>query len=279
MDIIGQRNLKTRVKSYIQNENIPRCIILKGPKLSGKTFLSEAVGKMVAGKNVFTIDKKIDSIRGAVDKSYKVKDLVVYIINDIDKASPAAKNSLLKVTEEPPAKAIFILNCTYINLLPKTLLNRACIEEIDHYTREEKEAYYKQLGVLDLKHMDSVLDICSNLGEINSFININIPDFLDYIKTLAFSLNKLSGVDCFRLRDKIALKKDDEGYDLKFVVDKLNLFITREITFNDFCCEKVFNIIYKNNECLHKLKNTSISNALLFDRWILNLRNIAISGE
>lgn len=49
----------------------------------------------------------------------------VFIINDGDILTPQAQNAFLKIIEEPPAYAVFIIVCTNTNILLETVLSRA----------------------------------------------------------------------------------------------------------------------------------------------------------
>ena len=111
--MIGQKHLQSRIEQLITDRTFPRFSILVGPKGSGKkTFANWIITKIVRQEALsysqVCPDVKIDTIRQIIESAYKTISTNIYVIPDADTMSNAAKNALLKVTEEPPNNAYFI---------------------------------------------------------------------------------------------------------------------------------------------------------------------------
>lgn len=68
----------------------------------------------------------------------------IYIIDNADKMTPEAANSLLKTLEEPPAYAVLILLAEEINQLLPTVISRCQLIKLSVISREIIEAYLKE---------------------------------------------------------------------------------------------------------------------------------------
>ena len=121
--MIGQRVLRDRITGQIIKGRFPRFSIIIGEKGSGKKTLATEIRHQLFANEVVT-DTKVDSIREIIELAYKVNDTTVYIIPDCDNMSSAAANALLKVTEEPPKNAYFILTCENEENLLQTIRSR-----------------------------------------------------------------------------------------------------------------------------------------------------------
>lgn len=75
------------------------------------------------GKKSISVDRIREMIRDVYIKPFMAPKKV-YVIADADLMTPAAQNALLKVLEEPPAYAVFILICHQISNLLDTVLSR-----------------------------------------------------------------------------------------------------------------------------------------------------------
>ncbi len=88
------------------------------------------------GKKIISIDQ-IRSLKSfMLLTSLKGKGKVA-IINPADAMNKAAANSLLKILEEPPQETLIILISESNNNLPKTIISRVQIIEVNNPTREE----------------------------------------------------------------------------------------------------------------------------------------------
>ncbi len=201
------------------------------------------------------IDLKIDLSQTALEENQKR----VYIINEVDKATPQALNSLLKFLEEPSSDITAILSTNSLNRVLDTIISRCLVLTLDdvslHDLKEKalEEAY-------DEKMIDALLPLSQNYEELQSYLDSNIyhtffdsiNDFLlkykrdkveasallnaNLINTLKLDLNQFSEylIMMFELSDDYDLKEiisniQDRirpGVNVKLLIDQFTYFLS-----------------------------------------------------
>ena len=122
-------------------------MLIVGNKGSGKkTMANYVVNKMQQREKIefgskcdsyILPDVKVATVREIIEHSYHQKTPMVYIFPDIDNMSKEAQNSILKITEEPPNKAYFIMTVEDLNNILPTIKSRAFCVFMDKYKKEE----------------------------------------------------------------------------------------------------------------------------------------------
>ena len=134
--MIGQKQNLEIIKRWRINRAIPRFIIISGEKDSGRFTLANVIAEQTNAV-VYVSEIGIDAVRDVIKTAYTVKQSTVYVFRDCDDMSLAAKNSLLKVVEEPPNNARFIMTVKdTANVLP-TIISRATVLQMAPYTVDE----------------------------------------------------------------------------------------------------------------------------------------------
>ena len=211
--MIGQKNLQNQIEQLIENDTFPRFSILVGPKGSGrKTFAPYIAGYMRANW-VHAFDVKIDTIREIIQQSYKVVDNTVYFIPDADNMSPAAKNALLKVTEEPPNNAYFIMTLEDENNTLETIRSRGTVFHMDRYTPDEIEEYWRSRYTSIQDNPWIHKELCETPGDVDLLVKMGTLQFYEYVKLVVDNIAEVSLANAFKIPSKVALKEDAEGYD------------------------------------------------------------------
>ncbi len=152
--LVGQEHIRTALTNALSSGKISHAYLFAGPRGTGKTSTARILAKALnceqgptaepcnvcencqmitkgASMDVIEIDaasnRGIDQIRELREKvgfapvSGKYK---VYIIDEVHMLTTEAFNGLLKVLEEPPAHAIFILATTEPHKIPATIHSR-----------------------------------------------------------------------------------------------------------------------------------------------------------
>ena len=111
--MIGQEFVRGQLREMIELNTVPRFLILTGVKGSGKYTLAKWLTKQMKS---FLVEPElsVDAVREVVKNCYKCSGDTVYIFRDADRMSAAAKNALLKVTEEPPRQAYFEIGRAHV---------------------------------------------------------------------------------------------------------------------------------------------------------------------
>ena len=260
--MIGQVGLQSRIKQMIENDTFPRFSIIVGPKGSGKkTLLNELF------EGIYLEDNKVDSVRKMIEMVYKIGNQT-FIMPDADTMSNAAKNALLKVIEECPNNNYFIMTLEDANNTLDTIRSRGAIFHMVPYTKNDLFEYGTTISN-DKQAIDYCIGIADNPGEMNKLIEYGTLEFADFISLVCNNIDKTSLANAFKIGDKIALKNDADGYDLK-------LFWK---AFNKECMNRVKqNILYAGwsivtSRHLSQLVIKSINKKMLFDKWIMEIRD------
>lgn len=270
--MIGQHLLQSRIDQLIENDTFPRFTIFVGPKGSGKKTLAHLVYQKF-GAGVFSnIGVSVDAVRQCIAQSYAVRgSQAIYLLADADNMSNAAKNALLKVTEEPPNNAYFIMTLEDEGNTLETIISRATVFRMNAYKSTEIGAYFydKYHANHDESEEQIVCDICETPGEVDTLVSYGISDFYDYVQLVIDNIAEVSLANSFKIASKVALKDTDEGYDLRlFWKAFINIVIDRAILSNE-----PLDVVSITSRYLQKLRIRGINKQMLIDSWILEVRD------
>lgn len=265
--MIGQHNLQSRIEQLIENHTFPRFSIFVGPNGSGKkTFVREVVIKEVTDGLYEERGIKVDDVRNLITDAYKIHSTAVYFIPDADNMSNAAKNALLKVTEEPPNNAYFIMTLEDENNTLETIKSRGTVFHMDRYTPDEILEYINiKYGSTADDNVDIFKGICGTPGDADILAKCGVKSFYDYVQLVVDNMAEVSLANAFKIPSKVALKDDAEGYDLR-------LFW---IAFIKICFEiGRYDGIFVTSEYLQQLRIKGVNKQQLMDDWILEIREL-----
>ena len=149
-DVVGQEHITRTLKNAVKLDRIAHAYLFCGPKGTGKTSTARILANLVNCINpvdgepdgncdtcnefannpidMIEIDaasnRGIDDIRDLREKIQFTPNLFkykIYIVDEVHMLTEAAFNALLKILEEPPKHAIFILATTESQKLPETI--------------------------------------------------------------------------------------------------------------------------------------------------------------
>lgn len=269
--MIGQRYLLERINGQVERGRFPRFAIFIGERGSGKKCLASTIADYLKYPISF-VDIKVDSIREVIDTAYKVDTPIIYVIADCDNMSSAAANALLKVTEEPPKNAYFILTCENEENLLQTIRSRGVTYMLEPYSYEDKCDYIEEQGVPEFEEDENfILEVASNCGEVQQMLNMDVHQFKTYVDLVIDNIAEVSGSNAFKIGDKIALKDDADKYDLRLFWKAFRSACTDRMK-EDTDPLKYARAIAITGESLAQLNIRGINKQELFDVWLLNIR-------
>ena len=277
--MIGQANLQSRIEQLINNNTFPRFSIFVGPRGSGKkTFAPYIAGYMLAGW-VHAFDVKIDTIREIIQQSYKVVDNTVYFIPDADNMSNAAKNALLKVTEEPPNNAYFIMTLEDENNTLETIRSRGTVFHMDRYTPDEIGSYfYDRYHANHGKDDETIVkELCETPGDVDTLVKMGIKEFYDYVQLVVDNIADVSLANAFKIPSKVALKDDVEGYDLRLFWKAFMKVCLEKASGKGLTPEQILDYgeaVMATDKYLQKLRVKGINRQMLIDCWLMEIREL-----
>jgi DNA polymerase-3 subunit gamma/tau len=184
-DLIGQRAIRLTLEQALTNNRLAHAYLFTGPRGVGKTttarLLARAVNCLNRGSNpepcdecrncqalldgrsmdVMEIDAAsqtgVDNVRENIIQSARtlpgLMTMKVFIIDEVHMLSIAAFNALLKLLEEPPAHAMFILATTEVHRVPETIISRTQRFDFQRIPLEEITARLTSLATREHRRL------------------------------------------------------------------------------------------------------------------------------
>ena len=154
--MVGQNKNKELLMQWRMNKSVPRFIIIEGGEGSGRLTFAKAIIKMISAKGII-MGNSIAEVRETIENAYTITEPTCYIFRNEDDMKNEAKNALLKVVEEPPNKAYFIMTVQNIDNMLGTIKSRGTVIRMEPYTMQE----LRSVSDDELK-----LEYCTNIGEL-----------------------------------------------------------------------------------------------------------------
>lgn len=272
--MIGQENLLHKIDRLVEN-GFPRFVLLVGAKGSGKKLLSKEIANKLHYPLV-PVGIGVDEVREVIVNSYRNTEPIVYILPDTDKMSVAAKNALLKITEEPPQKAYFILTVTDLSNTLQTLTSRACVLKMDSYTQEELYTYLTMkydVTNLQSNNIVFVVDTATAPQEVDTLMTYDVKEFRVFVESVASNLHKVSAANSFKILNKLALKKDEDKWDVLLFAQALRHELFRLYWADEQPSEYYYKAWCRTCDLLKELKyKNSVNRQYCLDQFILDVR-------
>ncbi|MBR0413569.1 MAG: DNA polymerase III subunit [Clostridia bacterium] len=196
----GNEVLKNTVWQRLKTGTLPHAIILEGERGLGKRTFARliAAGLLCANENppcgqcractnvleknhpdvlYYETEKhtkdnfKIDTVRDIRDIAYISPNQAAYkvfILAEADLMNTAAQNALLKILEEPPAYAVFILLCEKKSAFLETILSRCTVYKLERVDDETAFAAVRELlsGPTDEEIRKCIELVGGNIGMV-----------------------------------------------------------------------------------------------------------------
>ena len=170
---IGNEHLKSKVKRYIDDQDIPH-LLLYGRAGTGKTTLAKLIIKNVECDYLYinaSDENSVDAVRfkiRAFASTVGFKDMKVVILDECDYLTPNAQAALRNVMETFSKHCRFILTCNYVERV---------IDPIQSRCQSYKIVPPKKSDVA--RHMVNILDteqVKYDLDDVATLITAGYPD-------------------------------------------------------------------------------------------------------
>ena len=146
---------------------------------------------------------------------------------------------------------------------------------MDKYTPQELMEFAETCSNhLTPEEIDIVGSICNTPGDVKNLVSIGVIEFWEYVMKVVDHIDSVSTANSFKIAQKLALKQNSEGYELK-------LFWR---TFMMICAERMKTIREDRVKYVEWIKITSnyvqvlrvrgANLQMLFDSWIIDIRSI-----
>lgn len=270
--MIGQNKNKSIINTWTL-DTMPRCIIISGSRGCGKRTTAEYIAEAL-NMDIRWVGNKVGDVRDLLSDCRSLSNPTLYVFVGADEMSLSAKNSLLKVTEEPPNNVYFIIPLEDISNTLPTIQSRSIHIRMEPYTKDE----LRQFGATD-----DCLQYATTPGEVTELLEIGVDNLVEYVDKVIDNICSVSTGNALKIVDKIKIKDDDEGYPItlflrifstqlsEYIVDHISQMSLREIgAYQKWSCI--------TQECLNSLSSRSLNKKFLLDKWILDIRKVGELG-
>lgn len=279
MYICGQKELLSRVDSLIGRNRFPRFCILVAPEGYGKKVLSEYIANELECTFV-PCETKVESVRETIYNSYNISSKMLYMFFDCDDMSVNSKNALLKVTEEPPNNAYFIMTVQNLSTVLPTIISRATIFNLENYSISELEEYAEQNKYeFDKETKKIIYQVSTCPKDITTYTEVDLKEVYSLADKFIQYIGSVSLYNEFKIGYSLNTKTDTDKVDpvlfMRCIMFVCMDYIERGCEKEDY---KIFNtIIRQTSKYLSELCQKGSSKQIVIDNWILNT-HLEISG-
>lgn len=281
--MIGQVRLINALNGLIERGRFPRFSILCSAAGSGRSMIAKHIAEKLNAQFI-EVGIKADEVRDIITLANKVPTPTVYYIKNADTMSSAAKNSLLKVTEEPPNNAYFIMSLLDAANTLETIRSRGMIFNLEPYTAEEMLKYIEFRGVTKHEEVMRIAGVAHVPGEVDLLLAYDVNDFYAYVEKVLDNIGTVSGPNAFKISSQMKFKDEEEkGYDVRLFMQALISVCVDRIKENS---DKVGNAevnqliqdyastVLLTSDYLQQLSITGVKKDATFDMWVLDMRKI-----
>lgn len=265
--IIGQTELLDNIDKI--SSRFPRFTIIVGPKGSGKkTLCKEIVKKLNLEPLYFGI--KIEDIRKAIELAYTQVNPIAFIIPDADKMSLAAKNSLLKITEEPPKNCYFIMTLDNLDNTLATIQSRGTVMRLQPYT-ETEILKYRQYKGYSSSFDNVVCMVCNNTGEVDELFSYDVNEFYNFADCIVNNIQIPKSGNAFKISKKVRLKDTDTNvYEPTLLLKAVQKLFLKKA--KDTKTKQYLHASIVTGKWLQQLQLSAVNKQGIIDMWIIDTR-------
>lgn len=185
-DMVNQREIVERLKSFVKSRNVPHCIFA-GPPGTGKTTAAlclardlyrEAYREHLMELNA-SDERGIDVVRETVKTFARVKSIgeipfKIMILDEADNMTSDAQQALRRTMERYTETCRFIMCANYSGKIIEPIQSRCAPFRFTYLPREEHDHYLKEIATkekvkLTPEGLDAVFEVCG--GDLRRAIN------------------------------------------------------------------------------------------------------------
>lgn len=266
--MIGQEKNKEQVAAWKEQDNFPRTIIISGMRGCGKRTFASYIAEQL-GFDIRWIGNKVNDVRDMISDCRSLSKPTLFVFVGADDMSLSAKNSLLKVTEEPPNDAYFAIPLEDVSSTLATIKSRSIEIQMEPYTKEQLRHFSKN---------SMCLEIATNPGELINLEKMGVENLVEIVEKVLDNIYDVSSGNALNIAKNVKFKDDDEGYELdvfwRVLINRLvhRLYDNVErFSMDEVKRHTDWMLITQRH--LNSIGNPSLNKKMIFDMWVLDIRN------
>ena len=257
--MVGQKKILAMIDKWIDS-GCPQFICISGMRGGGKRMLAQYIAKRL-GKEFSEVGIGVDDVRGVIDSANKYGGF--YAFADADNMSVNAKNALLKITEEPPKDAHFVITVQDEGSLLDTIKSRAQVIRLEPYTTDELLEYRKSVWA-EFATTPREIDLLEEYGK----------DFIDYVNLVIDNIRDVEPANAFKSAGKLALKDEPDKYDLAIFFRTLVRLCMQRVYPDGKDNQLYLTIALRTVPYYTKTFHLGTNKQQLYDNWVFDVRAI-----
>jgi len=170
---IGNEHLKSKVKLYLENEDIPH-LLLYGKAGTGKTTLAKVITSNIECDVMYinaSDENSVDAVRFKIRSFASTsgfKDMKVIILDEADYLTPNAQAALRNLMETFSRHCRFILTCNYVERIIDPIQSRCQTYKV--VPPSKKEVAQQMVSIFNQEECEYALD------DVATIVNAGYPD-------------------------------------------------------------------------------------------------------
>lgn len=267
LELVGQTKCISKIASWKERDSFPHFLLVVGDIGSGRNTLSYLFAQELDARVSTVPDVSVGSIRRLISIAYDIDSTMVYLIPNADGMSLAAKNSLLKLTEEPPENAYIILTLESLeNTLP-TLVSRSQHLILEPYTQA-------QLSMLTSNELISkIADTPGMVSLLESMTEAELSELVNTCDKLINYVDKVSIANALKSAQRLKFKESDKSnIDIPLFLSALTYVLTTYFQSPEMLT-RVSAWLRAIGKHRPLFKRTGVNKKAVYDKLIVDIRS------